>query len=42
MGGRRRRRTTVETQGGGSDRNSLSMKKDREVERDRHSQPKRQ
>lgn len=30
----RRRRTAVETEGGGSDRNSLSMKKDREVERE--------
>ncbi len=37
-----RRRTAAETVRGGSDRNSLSIKKDREVERDRHSQPKRQ
>lgn len=39
---RGRRRTAVETEGGGSDRNSLSIKKDREVERDRDSQPERQ
>lgn len=32
----------METEGGGSDRNSLSIKKDREVERDRDSQPERQ
>lgn len=31
----------VATEGGGRDRNSLSIKKDREVERNRHSQPKR-